>query len=81
MKLVILFLGHISLTDGTSSKDEEEADLFARNVLIPDYIFEILQKMEILIIIRFSKKVDIDAGIVVGRLQKKTGFLIINIMN
>ncbi len=69
-----IILGHISLTDGTSSKDEEEADLFARNVLIPDYIFENFTKdgnFDKTEIIRFSKKVDIDAGIVVGRLQKE----------
>ena len=43
-------------------------------MLIPDYIFENFTKdgnFDKTEIIRFSKKVDIDAGIVVGRLQKE----------
>jgi HTH-type transcriptional regulator/antitoxin HigA len=69
-----IILGHLSLTDGTSEKDEEDADFFARNTLIPDYIFkQFTDKGDFnkTNIINFSKETGVDAGIVVGRLQKE----------
>ncbi|MGI6509782.1 MAG: HigA family addiction module antitoxin [Erysipelotrichaceae bacterium] len=69
-----IVLGHLSLYSGIFNKLEKEADLYARNVLIPDYRFEQFTKegnFDTITINKFSKEVGIDAGITVGRLQKE----------
>lgn len=69
-----IILGHLSLVEGTSSEDEKEADLFAKNMLIPDYRFKELTDKGIFdknSIMNFAKEEGIDTGIVVGRLQKE----------
>lgn len=70
-------LGHIVL--GHIGKDyydemEEEANVFAQDTLIPrqEYNdFVSLRKFTELEIISFSKKIGVDTGIIVGRLQKE----------
>ena len=64
----------IDLEDTESSDIELEADEFARNILIPDYIYNDFIKNNNLfnenIIKDFSKNNNISTGIIVGRLQK-----------
>ena len=72
-----IILGHIGKVDGTNDDDENAADEFARDQLIPADEFEyLINNIEITKenIIDFAKQVGIDAGIVVGRLQKE-GYL------
>ena len=67
-------LGHINIQTGTTEKEEDEADNFAQNTLIPQDEFcgfiedKIFTKASIK---TFSEKLEIDEGIVVGRLQKE----------
>ncbi|MDO4268168.1 MAG: HigA family addiction module antitoxin [Eubacteriales bacterium] len=68
-------LGHIGQTSGTNDQDEKDADIFARDTLIPDKDFAAFvhsgnfdNKSAIL---SFAYSMGIDAGIVVGRLQKE----------
>ena len=66
--------GHMANQDGTTEEDEKNADSFARNALIPDEAFQqfvIEERFDKLSIIEFAKMIGIDAGIVVGRLQKE----------
>lgn len=69
-----IVLGHIGKPDGTNVDDENYADEFARNSLIPKKDFDCFveaQCFDKASIIRFAKEIDIDPGIVVGRLQKE----------
>ena len=69
-----IVLGHIGLNDGPSEEDENAANLFAANVLIPEDEFNSFVTKEDFSagsIISFANKVGIDRGIVVGRLQKE----------
>lgn len=69
-----IILGHINQYEGTSSQDENDADLFAQNTLISNEDFlQFVKNNEITnkSIISFSNAIDIDAGILVGRLQKE----------
>lgn len=66
--------GHINQLEGTSEEDELEADLFATNTLISkkEYINFITENnFTKSNIINFSKRIGIDSGILVGRLQKE----------
>lgn len=66
--------GHIANTNGTTAEDEKNADSFARNALIPDEAFRQFvseERFDKLSILEFARLVGIDAGIVVGRLQKE----------
>ncbi len=66
--------GHMANQDGTTEEDERNADSFARNALIPDEAFQqfvLEERFDKLSIIEFAKMIGIDAGIVVGRLQKE----------
>ena len=64
----------IDLEDTESNNIEVEADEFARNILIPDNIYNRFVQSNIIfnerIIRDFSNKNNISTGIVVGRLQK-----------
>lgn len=72
-----IILGHIYQPDGTLEDDENKANVFARQTLIPDIDFEnfvaegVYTKSSVE---SFASKVGIDSGIVVGRLQKE-GFI------
>lgn len=72
-----ILLGHLNQDNGTSDEDETAADEFAKNTLIPTAEFNHFSnrgqfsKDDIL---TFAKTVEIDPGIVVGRLQKE-GYL------
>jgi HTH-type transcriptional regulator/antitoxin HigA len=69
-----IVLGHVNQTEGTTEKDENTADEFARETLIPSkqfITFTLNQNFNKSSIISFAKKVGIDVGIVVGRLQKE----------
>ena len=70
-------LGHLSQHEGTNEDDEHAADEFARNTLIPDSEFYEFVKQQLFdkqSIIAFARRIGIDVGSVVGRLQKE-GFL------
>ena len=69
-----IVLGHIGQRDGTSLKDEEDANVFARDILIDKSSFDLFAKHRDFTksaIIDFSESIGIDPGIVVGRLQKE----------
>ena len=69
-----ILLGHINKPEGLSDEDEKAADTFARDVLIPDNVFTAFTDRKQFTresIVAFAKKVTIDTGIVVGRLQKE----------
>ncbi|NLO68574.1 MAG: helix-turn-helix domain-containing protein [Bacteroidales bacterium] len=66
--------GDMAKIDGTNEEDEDKADAFARQTLIPDQEFEIFvdeKNFGRASIMRFADRLGIDAGIVVGRLQKE----------
>ena len=69
-----IILGHINQPNGTSEYDEKKADEYARDQLIPLYLFdEFVKKGDFCkeSIISFAKEIELDPGIVVGRLQKE----------
>lgn len=73
-ELAHVIKGHIGRQNGTTKEDEEEADKFAQNTLIPEDKFNNFIKDGVftnISIINFSESLEIDRGIVVGRLQKK----------
>lgn len=66
--------GHIGKVGGPTTDDEKDADAFAREVLIPQNLFDdFIQDGDFSkeSIVRFAKKANIAPGIVVGRLQKE----------
>lgn len=66
-------LGHIGNVEGTSQEDEDAADEYSENMLIPktDFMaFVNSNNINEAAIIEFATKEEIDAGIVLGRLQK-----------
>lgn len=72
-----IILGHIGKAEGTNDDEENDADEFAKNELIPtDKFDEFALNVNLTKenIIDFAKQVGIDTGIVVGRLQKE-GYL------
>ncbi len=65
--------GHLYSPDGIIEKDEDDADSFAGNLLIPSPAYDVFKKKNdysIEAILRFSEEIGVDEGIVVGRLQK-----------
>ena len=69
--------------NGTTDKDEKDADLFARDTLIPTDSFSSFVKKKDFresSIASFAQSVEIDSGIVVGRLQKE-GYIKYNWLN
>lgn len=69
-----IILGHIAQPDGTTDKDESDADEFARDVLIPPSSYKSFilgRNISENSIQEFANSIGIDAGIVVGRLQKE----------
>ena len=72
-----ILLGHINKIGGTTDADEDAADEFARNILIPqDKFYNFTQKHTFSkdSILTFARTIGISPGIVVGRLQKE-GFI------
>lgn len=69
-----IILGHIGNVNGTTDDDEQAADRYAENTLIPEEEFHKFVTHNQLysedVIIRFAEEENIDAGIVLGRLQK-----------
>lgn len=68
-----VILGHINEPDGTTETQEEEADIFARDTLIPLEKYKAFVKTNCFTrgcIISFANKIGIAPGIVLGRLQK-----------
>lgn len=66
-------LGHIGHTSALSQEEEREADQYAADILIPPKNYEEFTSrgsFSEASIKQFSKAIDIDPGIVVGRLQK-----------
>ena len=73
-ELAHIVYGHIGQIDGTTKEDEEKADFFAQNTLIPKSEFSLFisnRDFSKKSIINFSNKIKIDEGIIVGRLQKE----------
>lgn len=69
-----ILLGHINKPEELNEEDEKAADTFARDVLIPESDFTAFTDRKQFThesIVAFAKKVTIDTGIVVGRLQKE----------
>lgn len=72
-----IVLGHIGQPGGTTQDDENDADAFARDMLIDQQSFNSFTQngdFSRSAILSFADKVSIDPGIVVGRLQKE-GFV------
>lgn len=73
-ELAHILYGHIAQVEGTTDEDEEAANVFAKNTLIPPDVYTqfVAQKnFNRDTIIRFARAIKVDAGIVVGRLQKE----------
>ena len=69
-----IILGHLNNKDGVSYEEEKEADVFAKNSLISEKQFNDFIRQNCFdekSIVSFSRKIKIDPGIVVGRLQKE----------
>lgn len=78
-----ILLGHINQSDGTTDEDEEAADNFAKEILIPTVAFNaftLLNDFSKASICSFAQEQNILCGIVVGRLQKE-GFINYNRCN
>ena len=78
-----ILLGHINQSDGTTDEDEEAADNFAKEILIPTVAFNAftsLNDFSKTSICSFAQEQNILCGIVVGRLQKE-GFINYNRCN
>ena len=73
-ELAHIILGHIDQADGTSEEDEQAADSWAKDILIPQTDFDVFKEAgdySELSIVRFAKEESIAPGIVVGRLQRE----------
>ena len=69
-----IILGHIGQADGTTVEDENQADAYARDTLIPQSAYVPFVEKGVFnktSIISFANSIGIDPGIVVGRLQKE----------
>lgn len=72
-ELAHIIYGHIGKADGTTDGDEKDADLFASETLIPEERFNAFAQSGNITenkIKQFADEEGIDAGIVLGRLQK-----------
>lgn len=68
-----ILLGHLNQEAGTTCEDEEAADVFARDMLIPKEDFDDFVRRKSFTrnsICTFAAQICVDPGIVVGRLQK-----------
>lgn len=82
-ELAHVIYGHVGKMEGTTKQDEACADEYAKNILIPKesfHAFIMKQDFSQTSILVFARQERIDAGIVVGRLQKE-GYLPYNRYN
>ena len=66
--------GHLNQPQGTSKEDEDAADQFAKDILIPEQKFQmIVSKGDFSrnALLQYAAELGIDVGILVGRLQKE----------
>lgn len=69
-----IILGHLNQENGTTDTDENAANDFARDQLIPNACFKRFVQHGVFskdALITFARSINIDPGIVVGRLQKE----------
>ncbi len=69
-----IVLGHVTGSKGASDKDEQAADQWSANTLIPSDDFEIFRKEKDYSkdsVLRFAKEQGIAPGIVIGRMQRE----------
>ena len=82
-ELAHIVLGHIGLSNGTTEEDEKIANIWAKDILIPEDMFLDFKNQgdfSCARVLEFSRCVGIAPGIVVGRLQKE-GCLGHNMLN
>lgn len=73
-ELAHIICGHVAKPNGTTDADESEADMYAREILIPTEKFSrLISKNDFskIAIKQFALSCKIDVGIVVGRLQRE----------
>lgn len=82
-ELAHIILGHIGHDDGTTDTDEKDADIWARDILIPQEEFNMFSEKSRFSpedVKAFAKKLEIAPGIVVGRMQHE-GYIKYSNMN
>lgn len=82
-ELAHIILGHIGQIDGTTDQDEKDADIWAKDTLISEQVFDEFVEKAIFTpdsIRVFAQMNDIAPGIVVGRLQNE-GYIKYSVMN
>ena len=82
-ELAHIILGHIGQSDGTNESDEDAADKWSKDILIPVEDFEVFKAKKCFSVnnvIEFAGSVGIAPGIVVGRLQNE-GYIKHSILN
>lgn len=73
-ELAHIICGHVAKPNGTTDADESEADMYAREILIPTEKFSrLISKNDFskIAIKQFALSCKIDVGIIVGRLQRE----------
>lgn len=69
-----IILGHVNKVNGTTENDEQAADQFARDTLINPEDFNHFKDKKSYSeksVVSFADTIEIDPGIVVGRMQKE----------
>lgn len=82
-ELAHIVLGHIGQPNGTTEDDEKKADMWARDILIPNDDFERFKNgndYSEKSVLQFAQKQGIAPGIVVGRMQVE-GIIRFNMLN
>ena len=82
-ELAHIVLGHIGHSDGTTEEDENNANAWSRDTLIPEEVFEefiVKSNYSEISICAFAKEQGIAPGIVVGRLQNE-GYIQYSMLN
>ena len=82
-ELAHIILGHIGQNDGTTDTDEKDADIWARDILIPQEEFNMFREKSRFSpedVKAFAEKLEIAPGIVVGRMQHE-GYIKYSNMN
>ena len=82
-ELAHIILGHVGQVNGTSEKDEKDADIWSGNTLIPSADFKKFRDGKDYSeqsVCKFAKNQNIAPGIVVGRMQRE-GMIKYNMLN
>ena len=82
-ELAHIVLGHIGQPNGTTEDDEKKADMWARDILIPNDDFERFKNgndYSEKSVLQFAQNQGIAPGIVVGRMQVE-GIIRFNMLN